>query len=177
MKESNFLMNLPYVKDGDRIVTQSNACMAYLGRRFNLNGSNEEEIARNDQVLCEVFDLRNKAVMFFYSPAEAFTAAAPTYLATRANVHLAKLEGWLLQVGKKFASADTPLTADFHLFEMLDQHLIFGKSQGVDALAEFPTLAAYHKRFLELEPLKGYFAGPMHALPLNNKSASFGATA
>mmetsp|Transcript_373 Transcript_373/g.530 ORF Transcript_373/g.530 Transcript_373/m.530 type:complete len:81 (+) Transcript_373:71-313(+) len=34
----NPLLNLPYVLDGDVLVTQSNACLKYLGRKLNLNG-------------------------------------------------------------------------------------------------------------------------------------------
>ena len=48
--KKNPLMNLPYVIDGETVITQSNACFLYLGRKFNLNGKNEDEIAKNDQV-------------------------------------------------------------------------------------------------------------------------------
>mmetsp|Transcript_13519 Transcript_13519/g.53606 ORF Transcript_13519/g.53606 Transcript_13519/m.53606 type:complete len:210 (-) Transcript_13519:115-744(-) len=172
-KEKNALMNLPYVKVGDSLVTQSNACLLFLGRCFNLNGSNEAEIASNDQIISEAFDLRNKAVMFFYSPSEAYAAAAPTFLEKFANVHFDKFEAYLGQTGKNFASADIPLSGDFSLFEMLDQHVAFGKTIGQDALKNYPRLAAYHQRFLELDQLKGYFAGDQYKLPVNNIMASF----
>ena len=48
--EKNALMNLPYIVDGDNVVTQSNACLTYLGRKYNLNGKTETEIIKNDQV-------------------------------------------------------------------------------------------------------------------------------
>merc|ERR1711879_777000 len=72
LKEKNALMNLPYVVDGDTVVTQSNACLMYLGRKFNLNGQNDSELLKVEQCLCEVFDLRNNAVRLFYSPKEQF---------------------------------------------------------------------------------------------------------
>ena len=50
LSKKNPLMNLPYVIDGETVITQSNACLLYLGRKFNLNGKNEDEIAKNDQV-------------------------------------------------------------------------------------------------------------------------------
>ena len=36
LKAKNALINLPYVKDGDLLVSQSNACTAYLGRKLGM---------------------------------------------------------------------------------------------------------------------------------------------
>ena len=47
LKERNPLMNLPYVIDhenGDMVVSQSNACMSYLGRQLGLWGNNDQEV-------------------------------------------------------------------------------------------------------------------------------------
>ena len=52
--ERNALMNLPYVVDGDVVVTQSNACLTHLGRKFGMNGSNETELVRMEQALAQV---------------------------------------------------------------------------------------------------------------------------
>ena len=35
----NPLINLPYIKDGSLIITQSNACLKYLGNKYGLNGN------------------------------------------------------------------------------------------------------------------------------------------
>jgi len=58
LKDRNPLMNLPYVVDGDRVITQSNACLLYLGRKFGLSGKNEDEVTRMEQSLCQAMDLR-----------------------------------------------------------------------------------------------------------------------
>jgi hypothetical protein len=77
--------------------------------------------------------------------------------------------------------ADEPRTADFHLFEMLDQHLqlesglLQRKNEQGEAM--WPLLAAYHQRFGALAQLQSYFAHPMASLPINNKMATFGSTA
>ena len=42
--------------------------------------------------------------------------------------------------------------------------------------ASHPLLAAFHARFAALPQLKDYFAGKLHALPLNNRMAGVGAT-
>lgn len=41
LKAKNPLINLPYVIDGDVILTQSNACCLYVGRKLGLLGNNE----------------------------------------------------------------------------------------------------------------------------------------
>ena len=76
LKQLNPLINLPFVIDGDvvqhspppqeistplhlisalqQVVTQSNACLAYLGRKFNMYGTTPLESVRCDELLCEV---------------------------------------------------------------------------------------------------------------------------
>ncbi len=54
LKEKNPLINLPYVLDGDIIVSQTNACFSYLGRKFGLWGNNSMEEMECEQLLCEV---------------------------------------------------------------------------------------------------------------------------
>ena len=36
LKEKNALINLPYVIDNDIIVSQTNACLSYLGRKLSM---------------------------------------------------------------------------------------------------------------------------------------------
>eukprot|EP01045_Picozoa_sp_COSAG04_P020004 COSAG04_NODE_2002_length_5029_cov_5.314604_2_plen_185_part_00 len=64
--KTNPLANLPYVIDGDTVVTQSNACFAYLGEKFGLLGSDATERVQCEQCLCQVMDLRNEAIELFY---------------------------------------------------------------------------------------------------------------
>lgn len=42
LKALNPLINLPYVKDGNVIVSQSNACFLYLGRKLGMLGASQE---------------------------------------------------------------------------------------------------------------------------------------
>lgn len=54
LKEVHPLINLPYVIDGTMIITQSNACLQYVGRKLSMMGKNEEEQSYCEQLLCEV---------------------------------------------------------------------------------------------------------------------------
>jgi hypothetical protein len=64
LKTRNPFMNLPYVIDGEHVVSQSNACLAYLGRKLGLwpmAGSQEE--TECEQALCEVSILHYRVCM------------------------------------------------------------------------------------------------------------------
>lgn len=54
LKAVNPLINLPYVQDGDVLVSQTNACLSYLGRRLGMWGNNPAEEIECEQLLCEV---------------------------------------------------------------------------------------------------------------------------
>ncbi len=57
LRKRNGLINLPYIIDGDTVVTQSNSCMLYLGRKLGID--RDEFFVRNHQVLDQTMDLRN----------------------------------------------------------------------------------------------------------------------
>jgi len=185
LKAKNPLINLPYVIDGNHIVTQSNACFYYLGRKFNLNGKNEEEHIKNDQCLMQVVDMRNEAVYLFYSSPEEYSKKIDKYVDSDITKNYTKFEEWLAYNKTAYlVHNDGPATADFHLWEMLDQHEALAKSinrpnlfLGIGHESEptkYPLLREYYKRFRALSSLQNYFSGHLYALPPNNKQAAFG---
>ena len=175
----NALVTLPYVVDtrGSEqiVISQSNACLLYLGRRLGLAGSTPLEVALNEQCLCEVFDLRNAVVGVVYPRHGSDEAGFPEALKRHwkaASGHLNKLEAFLDHNDKRFASSDAPLSADFHLWEMLDQHERMKDVIGEESLLiTRPRLGAFYKAFRELPQLKGYFEGAKYSLPMNNTMA------
>eukprot|EP00992_Anisonema_acinus_P013447 TRINITY_DN8740_c0_g1_i2.p1 TRINITY_DN8740_c0_g1~~TRINITY_DN8740_c0_g1_i2.p1 ORF type:complete len:254 (+),score=66.51 TRINITY_DN8740_c0_g1_i2:59-763(+) len=173
--EKNPLMNLPYVIDGDVVVTQSNACLLYLGRKFGLNGKTDAEVIKNDQCLCQVMDLRNDLVGLVYSGKANYDAKIDNYLSKTAMNHLTKMENWLAKEGTTYCCSNEPTTSDFHLWEMLDQHEKLAAATGKPSfLEQLPNLQKLYKAFAELPAIKKYVEGPLHKLPLNNKMAAFG---
>eukprot|EP00457_Paulinella_chromatophora_P010844 gb/GEZN01010961.1/.p1 GENE.gb/GEZN01010961.1/~~gb/GEZN01010961.1/.p1 ORF type:complete len:349 (-),score=35.51 gb/GEZN01010961.1/:107-1153(-) len=65
--EKNPLINLPYVEvDDEPPVAQTNACLAYLGRKLDLWGDTPLQIVQCEQLLCQCMDLRNEMVKFAY---------------------------------------------------------------------------------------------------------------
>ena len=49
------------------ILSQSNSCILYLARKFNMLGQNEIEVSQCEQLLFETSDLRNVITSFAYT--------------------------------------------------------------------------------------------------------------
>ena len=72
LKKRNSLINLPYMElvnsSGDELlISQSNACLSFLGRKFNMFGKNEVEVSKCEQLLLETNDLRSVISSFAYT--------------------------------------------------------------------------------------------------------------
>jgi len=177
--KKNPLINLPYLVDGDTVVTQSCAVYQYFGRRYGLDKcSSEEEKNKLEQVTLEVFDLRNTMIELVYpfkkvnrdeaeysnSRKEQMKKAATTY---------AKLEAWLTHYNTTYLCGATPMTPDFHFWEMMDQHEILAKTfDAPSPLAEFPKCKALYDAFRSLPALQKYFESEAYKLPINNQGAN-----
>ena len=184
LKIVNPLINLPYVIDGDNIITQTNACFTYLGRKLKMLGETDYELSLCEQLLCETMDLRNRMVRFAYN-SESNQEAALSLLKEVAdkNGPFQKFELWLQREkdqGKSgtFLVGDTASAPDFHLWEMLDQYSFMSSyfNHSLSLLESFPCLNNFKKSFEELPNNKNYFSSKLSTLPFNNKSAKFGAT-
>uniref|UniRef100_A0A7S0S7X4 glutathione transferase n=1 Tax=Mantoniella antarctica TaxID=81844 RepID=A0A7S0S7X4_9CHLO len=187
--QQNPLINLPYVVDHARgiVIAQSNACLQYLARQLGLyggasDGANTDKAAAEcDQILCQVMDLRNAAVGWYYGSGSraGYESSADGHLAC-VKVHYTKLEAWLAhkqrlgEGGTFFVMQTTPAVPDFHVWEQIDQHEAACKDLGrASLLADFPLLAAFHCAFRKLPELAAYFDSPASTFPINNPQAAF----
>jgi len=175
VKKMNPLANLPFLIDGGKCICQTNAVFLYLGDRAGLNGKDADERLLTIQLLEEVYDLRNRIIELVYPFKEVcrdqaeHDAKASKHLAEGAKGNYEKLEAC---VKGPFILGEAISTADFHLFEMLDQHEIMAKTDGVSSLlTDFPKLGALHAAVKAAPTLTKYFASASYALPLNNKIA------
>jgi glutathione S-transferase len=185
LKAQNPLMNLPYVIDGDNVITQTNACLSYLGRRLNLCGRNDTEVSETEQLLCEITDLRDAMVKYAYGK-QGLSADDLLTQVTGKNGTLQKLELWLereVTRGRSgtFLVGDHATAPDFHLFEMLFQYTSVAEYHGrPDLLAAYPRLQQYFTSFAALPENQRYLATPFgsispNRLPCNQKMAQYGA--
>jgi glutathione S-transferase len=176
LQAKNALMNLPYVVDGDVVVSQTIACLKYLGKKAGLNGATAAEECMVDQILCEAQDLRNGGVGFFYGSGadnekrkEKLSGLAGSY---------GKFEAWLAQQGEGetcYTVGKTPTVGDFHLWEMLDQFEMMAADAGAASpLQDFPKLKKLYSSLRADPKLSKYFASDLYKLPPNNKFAGWG---
>jgi glutathione S-transferase len=200
LKLDNALINLPYVIDGGKVISQSNACMSYLGRKLGLWGRTLEEKCDCEQLLCELMDLRDHMTDFAYGGGKPFDVAKATALISGVqgkNGILHKLELWLERkvtatpedsserdevVGNgTFLVGDHATAPDFHLHELLVQYTALAAFSHLPPfLANYPRLAYFKESFEKLPGMARYLASNIGSidpllLPFNNKMASFGA--
>eukprot|EP00747_Dinoflagellata_sp_TGD_P065265 gnl/TRDRNA2_/TRDRNA2_154288_c1_seq1.p1 gnl/TRDRNA2_/TRDRNA2_154288_c1~~gnl/TRDRNA2_/TRDRNA2_154288_c1_seq1.p1 ORF type:complete len:224 (-),score=56.11 gnl/TRDRNA2_/TRDRNA2_154288_c1_seq1:153-824(-) len=173
--EKNPLANLPYVVAGDVCVCQTNAIFTFLGGRLRMGGNNNTERLKNEQLLCEIYDVRNEMIDCVYpfkkvcrdekehkEKAEALSGEPP----------FKKFEAWLEMYKTDYFVGPKPCTCDFHIWEMLDQYSMLAKKNGKDIFTSYPLLKAFYDRFKALESLQKYFESDAYKLPLNNPLAN-----
>ena len=185
LKAQNPLINLPYVKVGDVIISQTNACFMFLGRKLNMLGHNEKETSECEQLLCEIFDIRNVMVGLVYNGASCNKEGAIAAIEKVAgkNGSFSKLELWLstkIAAGSStgaFLVGNSATAPDFHLFEMLDQFTkLADYYEQSPFMAPFPLLTKFKQFFEVLPQNQKYLSSQLATLPFNNKMAAFGAT-
>lgn len=170
--EKNPLANLPYVVAGETVICQSNSCMSYLGMRLGLNGRDPVSRFNNEQLLCEIFDVRNNMIDLVY-PFKKVNRTEEEYKESAKDVcekpPFGKFEAFLAKAKTDYFSGPKPLTADFHIWEMLDQHKILEERIGMKVWFEdFPLCKAFYDRFRAIDTLQAYFASDAYKLPINN---------
>jgi len=171
LKEKNSLINLPYLIDGETVVTQSNSCLVYLGQKLGID--TPEHAVKNHQAIDQIMDLRNDLMKIVYPGGKCASKQAfpEAFSAHVAQAHFAKLEGF---VSGPFICGAEPQSADFHLFEMLDQHMIIIQDIKCDYdMSQFPRLLALHAAMKALPTLAPYFASDMYAYAHNNAMFTF----
>jgi len=179
LQARNPLMNLPYVEADGVLVTQSNACFTFLGRKLNMLGNGEADLIACEQLLCELMDLRNKIVGFVYGP-KGTDAEETAGLFKQLEGILSKLNAALAANTSKghpacFFVGNSATAPDFHGWELLDQLSVYAARHNLpNPVAPHTALATFHREFMALPKNAKYLASPMHALPCNNLMASLG---
>uniref|UniRef100_A0A5F9CD48 Glutathione S-transferase n=1 Tax=Oryctolagus cuniculus TaxID=9986 RepID=A0A5F9CD48_RABIT len=139
--------NLPYLIDGTRKLTQSNAILRYLARKHGLCGETEEERIRVDILENQLMDNRFQLVNVCYSP--DFEKLKPEYLKGLPE----KLQLYSQFLGKRPWFAGDKITfADFLVYDVLDQNRIFVPG----CLDAFPNLKDFMSRFEGLPKISAY---------------------
>jgi len=159
--------NLPYYIDDKVKLTETNVIFRYLARKYNLYGDDNATAAKIDLILDVTMDFRNGFVRLCYSPEEKFNDDKEKYLKS-AQEKMEKFEAVLGD--QKFFAGDKVTMADFHIYEILDQHFVFHDQ----LFNTCPKLKQFCQRFRELPAIAKYLASDKFAeRPVNNPSAAW----
>lgn len=156
--EKNACTNLPYIIDGDTVITQSNTCLLYLGKKFGIDVM--DNFTKNHTVLDQVMDLRNDLMLVVYPWGKAktkdeFPEVAKKHMESSAKTNFGKLDNYCQ--GPYMCGA-APQSGDFHVFEMLDQHASICSSLGLPSIVDnFPKLKELHAKMKAEPALARYF--------------------
>ena len=58
LKKKNPLINLPYVVDGDKVITQSQTCFIYLAKKLDLMGGSNRVVGESGD--CKMLEVRRR---------------------------------------------------------------------------------------------------------------------
>jgi len=198
LKKRNSLINLPYIElnnsQGDPIlISQSNACLTYLGRKFEMFGSNEVDISKCEQLLLETNDLRSLITSFSYTHYQnkdlEKLAANEVFSKVFQNNNAGKIqkfENWLNNNDDKtnhFLINNKITIPDFNLFDILDFYIEFLKyynfvnnkdNKNIFNELGYPNISKFYNHFIQLPKMQKYLNSIFYTLPFTNKSARFG---
>ncbi|XP_034270675.1 glutathione S-transferase 2-like [Pantherophis guttatus] len=139
--------NLPYLIDGDKKISQSNAILRYIARKHKMCGETEEETIRMDMLENHLMDFRMGFAKLCYSP--DFEKLKPEYL----ELLPGKLKQFSQFLGDRQWFADRKLTyIDFIAYDALDVHQMLDPK----CLDQFPNLKEFLHRFEALEMIAPY---------------------
>ena len=163
--------NLPYLTlpEGTTLV-QSSAILRHIGRVSGLDGANEIERMRSDEVIEQMADFRREIVGASYGD---YDTEIKVLLEGTFPYALKIMQKYLVTVGGVYIAGPNVTVADFYMLDVMD--LIDKHSKGT-MLPQHPALAEYVARVAALPKLAPFFTSPAAKFPANNRMAKWGAT-
>ncbi len=198
LKNKNSLINLPFIEianssSEEMIISQSNACLSFLGRKFNMFGKNEVDVSKCEQLLLETNDLRSVISSFAYThfknkelEKEAAYEVFTKVFQNNNNGKIQKFENWMKknQDNKNYFLINNEITIpDFNLFDILDFYVEFLKyydfvneknNKNIFNELYYPNISKFYNNFIKLPKMQKYLNSIFYKLPYTNKSARFG---
>ena len=169
--------NLPYLIDSsgpaEVRLTQSNAVMRYLARRFDYCGDTASDQICIDVLQDEAYDLRNSIVETVYTLGAEYEAAFDEFTSTAVPRYLDGFESYLSNRGihTHFVGARISLV-DFILYELIWQVSIMVLGSVTDT--HRPSLQRFIEAFAKIPQIAAYMARSDYIdRPINMPWASF----
>ena len=169
--------NLPYLIDSsgpaEVRLTQSNAVMRYLARRFDYCGDTASDQICIDVLQDEAYDLRNSIVETVYTLGAEYEAAFDELTSAAVPRYLAGFESYLSNRGIHTHFVGTRISlVDFILYELIWQVSIMVLGSVTDT--HRPSLQRFIEAFAKIPQITAYMARSDYIdRPINSVSASF----
>jgi glutathione S-transferase len=171
------LLNLPYVLfPGSKApVSQSNAVLTAIGRRYNLNGATVDEQDRVDELLSSFTDLMSEYITMSYGcKAEEFASHKESFMAKSWPYYVGGIDKVMAVHGGKFLAGNTLTVADFKLWAYMNAvHVLTGAEKRADTVKQWPRLHAWALSMEELPAVQAYDA-KYGSWAINGGSAHWG---
>jgi len=169
--------NLPYLIDNSGTTTvnlsQSNAILRYLARRFDFYGDSEADRIQIDMLQDEAYDFRNKIIDTAYILGDDYTGAFQQFKIDTLPHYLDSFESYLINRDNKNCFVGGRLClVDFILYELFWQMTLMVPGSILDN--NRPTLYAFINAF-EKEPKIANYKKSKNYIehPINSPWASF----
>ncbi|MFT5217894.1 MAG: glutathione S-transferase [Planctomycetota bacterium] len=169
--------NLPYLIDnsGDSPVrlSQSNAILRYLARRFDFYGDSDHERTEIDVLQDEAYDFRNQIIDTAYTLGDDYAAAYEEFCSDAMPQYLDSFERYLSRRdNKKYFVGSRLSLVDFVLYELFWQMTLM--VPGSISPTARPTLQAFIQTFEQDAAIAGYLQSDNYIEhPINSHWASF----
>ncbi|MGI9317680.1 MAG: glutathione S-transferase [bacterium] len=169
--------NLPYLIDtfspNEIRLTQSNAIMRYLGRRFNLYGDSELDHAAIDVLLDEAYDYRNWIIETTYVKSTEYSDALTKFIATAIPRYLDRFEQYLESTGTTSHFVGNRISlVDFILYELVWQTSVMIPVSITDD--NRPCLFDFMNSFANIPQIAAYMLEPTYIeRPINSIWTAF----
>ena len=169
--------NLPYLIDESETtpvqLSQSNAILRYLARRYDFYGDSEPERVAIDVLQDEAYDFRNQVIKTAYTLGDEYTDTYKDFVARTLPRYLDSFEEYLADCGdSRYFVGDRLSLVDFVLVELLWQMTLMVPQSITDS--KRPTLFAFIKHFESIPQIDAYRERDDYILhPINSPWASF----
>jgi glutathione S-transferase len=169
--------NLPYLIDTNNgspvFLSQSNAILRHLARRFVFYGDSEAERSEIDVLQDEAYDFRNTIIEAAYTRGNDYSAAFEHFVSNVLPRYLDNFENYLADRKNKHFFVGSRLSlVDFVLYELFWQMTLMVQN----SITEFkrPTLFAFIKAFEKNPRITSYRLSENYIeRPINSPWASF----
>merc|ERR1712194_890035 len=166
---STIFANLPYLMDGEVHLTQSNAILRYVGRKFGLMGD-PSAAHLVDLVLDQVADFDGEVTGRCYRDFASLKPYCGTPLKERLTDWARLLADKPFMTGKEVTVADLKIYETFRKLRIIEAEAEIG----TNTLSGFPSIQDFMSRIEALPAMANYLqSDEFMSRPLNNVHAQF----